>query len=188
MKKLLVLLLVFIFLCNLNVVKCKGINKIKVDIKGAVVNPGVYEIDSNSRVMDLILASGGLRIDADTSYLNLSKQLFDEDVIIIYTTYEIKEMINGDTSIKIIEKECVCPKIDNSACIKNVIVNVKSNLININTASLEDLMTLPGIGESKANSIIEYRKTNTFNKIEDLINVKGFGEKMFEKIKNNITT
>ena len=101
--------------------------KIKIDIKGAVLNPGVYELTSNSRVNDAIEISGGLTQDADTSVINLSKNLTDEMVIIVYTKDEIKEMLKGDTSIKYIEKECVCPKLENDACIDNVVDNKPNN-------------------------------------------------------------
>lgn len=181
---------------------------IKVDIKGAVNNPGVYELEENTRVSDAINVSGGLRSDADTSLINLSKLLKDEMVVIIYTKDEIKSMQKGNTTIKYIEKECICPAVNNDACIdENTITNNSSNdtksstsnnssnttseikfPISINTASADELTNIPGIGEKKAQAIVEYRNTNgNFNSIEEITNVSGIGNSTFEKIKEYIT-
>ena len=73
---------------------------IKVDIKGAIVKPGLYELEAGSRVQDVIEKSGGLNVDADTSMINLSKLLEDEMVIIIYTKDEIRQFEEGNTAIK----------------------------------------------------------------------------------------
>ena len=168
--------------------------KIKVDIKGAVKNPGVYEVEENSRVSDVIKISGGLTKDADTSVINLSKNVVDEMVIIIYTKDEINEMKKGSTSIKYIEKECICPKLENDACIENSIDNVPDNnssstsgKISLNNASLDELMTLNGIGEKKAQAIIEYRKKHSFKSIEEILEVDGIGTVTYEKIKDRLT-
>lgn len=165
-----------------------------VDIKGAVVNPGVYQLSNDSRVSDAIKISGGLTKEADTSSINLSKNLLDEMVIIIYTKAEIAEMKKGNTSIKYVDKECICPKITNDACVSNPVTNKpeendkSSSLININTAGLTELMSLSGIGESKAKAIVEYRKINgNFKTTEDIMNVSGIGTAVFEKIKTSIT-
>lgn len=170
-------------------------SKIQVDIKGAINKPGVYELEADSRVGDAIEASGGLTIDADTSMINLSKNLEDEMVIIIYTTAEIKEMRSGSTSVKYIENECICPSISNDACIDNIVSNNDGNKtetvtgkISINKGTLKDLMTLSGIGESKAKAIIAYREENGgFKTIEEITKVSGIGTSTFEKIKNDIT-
>ena len=167
---------------------------VKVDIKGAVKNPGVYEVDENSRVSDVIEISGGLTNEADTSVINLSKNVIDEMVIIIYTKDEIEEMKKGSTSIKYIEKECICPKLENDACIENSIDNVPDNnssstngKISLNNASIDELMTLEGISEKKAQAIIEYRKKHSFKSIEELLEVDGIGTTTYEKIKDRLT-
>lgn len=167
--------------------------KYMVDIKGAVNSPGVYQLDSNLTVNDAIKIAGGLTKDADTSIINLAKKITDEMVIIIYTKEEVKNSNVVDTVIKIVEKECICPNIQNDGClnddIKDNISNKDEKLVNINTATLEELETISGIGESKAKSIIEYRQKNgLFEKIEDIMNVEGIGESLYEKIKIYITT
>lgn len=153
--------------------------KVIVDIKGMVVNPGVYEVDSNLRVNDVIELAGGLLEGADTSYINLAKIVTDEMTIIIYSNEEVLE--------KYKKENCICEEcnIVNNACI-----NIEDNnkLININTASLEELQSIDGIGESKAKSIISYREEHgLFNNIEDIKSVSGIGESLFEKIKIYIT-
>lgn len=171
------------------------INIIKVNIKGAVVNPGVYELDSNSRVEDAINISGGLTENADTSIINLSRKLNDESVIIIYTKEEVKKIKSGNVVIQYIEKECNCPEYENSACIDpDTLINDNSNeddsnnKISLNKATLKELQTLSGIGESKAKAIIEYREKNgLFKSIEEIKKVKGIGDAVFNKIKENIT-
>ncbi len=173
------------------------LDRIRVDIKGAIKNPGVYEIDKDSRVIDLINIAGGLLNNADTSLINLSKVLSDEMVIYIYTKEEVKNSNIVNTVIKVIEKECVCPNIQNDGCINDKIedtINNKeqddneiNNLININTASLDELMTIPGIGKQKAEAIIKYRKENPFKKVEDITNVNGIGNSLYESIKAYIT-
>lgn len=168
---------------------------IKVDIKGAIVKPGLYELEAGSRVQDVIEKSGGLNVDADTSMINLSKLLEDEMVIIIYTKDEIRQFEEGNTAIKYIEKECICPTIENDGCIdqNHVETNEPSaentnTKISLNRATLQELLTLPGIGEVKAQAIIDYRQENgNFNSIDELKNVKGIGDSTFEKLKDYIT-
>lgn len=169
---------------------------IKVDIKGEINASGVYELKSGERVSDLIEKAGGLTKNADTSLLNLSKILKDEMVVIIYSKAEVKKLKEGK------EKECECPK-ENDACITNeadeILITKKQQTgketkgqtagkISINTATIEELQTLTGIGEAKAKAIINYRLENgNFKTIEDLKNVNGIGDAVYEKIKDNIT-
>lgn len=165
-----------------------------VDIKGAIKNPGVYIVDNNYNVNDVINLAGGLNKDADTSLINLAKKVTDQMVIIIYTKEEVKNSNIVNNVIKVVEKECVCPNIQNDSCINdkiedNITNSTNNNLININTATKEELETISGLGESKANSIIRYREEHgNFNSIEDIKNVSGIGETLYEKIKIYITT
>jgi competence protein ComEA len=175
---------------------------IRVDIKGAVSKPGVYSLEEGSIVDDAIKLAGGVNKNANTKEINLSKKLKDEMVIVIYTNSEIQEF--KDKQTKVTEKECICDQDINDVCVKESYTNyysfnsgsqisiskqesVITGLININTASLEELLSLPGIGESKAKAIIEYRKENRFEVIEDIMKVSGIGQSVFDKIKENIT-
>ena len=160
----------------------------KVDIKGQVENPGVYEVKSNFRVMDVIQLAGGLKQNANTDFLNLSKKVMDGDVIWVYTEEEINKLKEGKTVVEYIEKECNCPDVSNSACATDKNSDKENNTkVNLNTASLEELMSLTGIGESKATLIIEYRNTKPFSTIEDIKNISGISDKVYEKIKDYIT-
>lgn len=135
------------------------INYIYVDIKGAVKNPGVYKVSENFRVFHVVELAGGVLDNSDTKSVNLAAKLTDE--LIIYIPYYNESSLTSDTN---------------------------NTLVNINTASLEELMTLTGIGEVIANNIIKYRtEVSIFKNIEDLKNCSGIGDAIFEKIKNFIT-
>lgn len=192
-------------------------SKIKVEIKGMVLNPGVYELESNKRVNDLIEVSGGLLENANTNYLNLSKKLKDEMIIIVYSNDEINSFKeNKNSNYENIKIECNCPDTINNACMdigdishednityennsenknsnsenKNLDSNISDidSKISINDADEENFTKISGIGSSKAKSIIEYRKQNgNFKTIEDIMNVSGIGKSLFEKIKDYIT-
>ena len=164
-----------------------SVDEIYIDIKGSVANPGVYKLNSDARVMDAIEASGGITADANTRFINLSKKLYDGDVIVIYSNKEIKEA--QKEKVVYIDTPCVCEEVKNDACYKEEGEENKSNdKININTASLEELKTLAGIGEAKAKSIIDYRNNNgNFKSIEDIKKVNGISESIYAKIKENIT-
>jgi competence protein ComEA len=194
MKKIILTILILINIyALLNLTNIITINKpIKVEIKGEVENPGVYTLRENSRVEDL-LKKVKLKKTASLKFNNLSKKLKDEDVVIIYSDQEIKNFQNGNTAIRYIEKECVCPSIANISCFDSAVTNLdgiinQSGKVSLNSATIEELMTLPGIGEGKAKLIIEYRNTNNgFKEIDEIMNVKGIGEKVFEKLKAYLT-
>lgn len=175
-------------------------NKIYVDIKGAVKKPGVYEIESNYRVIDVVNVAGGFTKYADTSVINLGKKIKDQMVIIIYTKSEIASfkkknqiiLVNSDCPTT----ECICPDITNDACITTSTTTTnttqttttKSSKVSINTGTIDELQTLTGIGLTKAQAIIDYRTNNgNFTKLEDLLNVSGIGTSTYDKIKDYIT-
>jgi len=161
----------------------------KVDIKGAIKKPGVYEIDSESRIIDVIKQAGGLKDNADTSVINLSKKISDEMVIIIYTSSQVNKFTTVKKEEKIKIESCSnYNNLTNDGCIESNSNTTTASKISINKATIEELMSLSGIGEAKAKLIIEYRKQNgAFTKIEDIMNVTGIGQSLFDKIKNNIT-
>lgn len=154
--------------------KPKENTEIVVHITGCVINQGVYNLKANSRVNDLVKLAGGLCKDADLERVNLSSKLTDEMKIHIYKVGE------NDKS-DILDNQIVEPKS------QQTYPNSKTKKVNINTATIDELTTLTGIGETKAKEIIEYRKNNKFTKLEDLMNISGIGNKTFEKIKENIT-
>ncbi|MDU1925395.1 MAG: helix-hairpin-helix domain-containing protein [Staphylococcus epidermidis] len=133
--------------------------KIFIDIKGAVKHPNVYEMSSSNRVIDL-------------SQLNLSEKLVDQKLI-----YVPKK---GENSMKINSQQSTL----NSSDVK---INTNQPL-NLNSATEEQLKNIPGIGPSKAKEILNYREQNHgFNSIDDLMKIKGFGKKTFEKLKEHFT-
>jgi len=137
--------------------------KINVEISGSVLNPGVYELEINSIVEDLINISGGLSENADTNYLaknvNRAKKLEDQEKIYI-------------------------PSIGENQVLENQTTETVSGKININTASKTELESLNGVGPSTSEKIITNRP---YKSIEDIKKVSGIGDSLFEKIKNDIT-
>ena len=168
----------------------------QVDIKGEINNPGIYEVKEGSRVIDVIRLAGDLTSNADTSVLNLSKKVKDEMVIIVYSYDEVANFTETKEKEKIEQEACIKQsELINGACIgDSSLTNQEENSepsikISLNNATLEELMTLNGIGESKAKAIIAYRDTvGAFKSIEELKNVDGIGDTLFEQIKENITT
>ena len=147
------------------------INEMKVYISGEIGKEGVYEFEDGDRLDDLIKKAGGLTENANAKDLNLAMKLEDEMKIYIPSIYEISSVDTADT-IPIISSDSK----DSS-----------KDKININKASKEELMTLPNIGDKRADSILEYRESNTFETIEDIKNVNGIGEKFYQALKDLIT-
>lgn len=167
-----------------------------VDIKGAVKTPGVYEVNSNSIINDVIKLAGGLKSNASTKYINLSKKVSDEMVLMIYTNSEISKMSNPTNQVCEVSTEDITKCDGTSIIVSSSTVSGDSNSsisgasakISINNGTKEQLMTLSGVGESKALAIIEYRtKNNGFKSLEELMNVSGIGELAYNKIKDDIT-
>ncbi|MEG0577448.1 MAG: helix-hairpin-helix domain-containing protein [Bacilli bacterium] len=195
MKKIIIIILILInvyALRNMSKEVIKEENSLYVEIKGDVKKPGVYKLNSNARVEDLV-KKAKLNESSSTEFNNMSKKLNDEDVVIVYSQKEIEDFKNGNNAIKYVEKECVCPKIKNISCFNEAITNLdgvinKTGKVSLNSGTIEELMTIPFIGETKAKLIIQYRETNNgFKDIEDIMNVKGIGQNTFEKIKSYLT-
>lgn len=139
-----------------------------VDIKGEVKKPGVYQMKVGDRVKDAIDAAGGLTAEADSQKVNLAQRVEDQMVIVVPKVGEEAEAIPAGTTSKEVAKE---------------------GKVNINTATVEELKTLKGVGEKKAEAIIEYRKKNgSFKTKEDLMKVRGIGKKLFESFEERIVT
>lgn len=201
--------------------------KIKAEIKGEVISPGVYEFDEGSRLKDLIDAAGGFSKKAYYDNINLSMKLKDEMVVVVYDKDNINKKSgstnkpnnvnkssstnnNSSFSNKTNEKNIV-PEYNIDSSLENnesviekseskVVDEIKSNdnndnkntlvnkLVNINTAGIKELSTLTGIGEAKAQKIIDYREANGgFKSIDEITKVKGIGKATYEKFKANIT-
>ena len=152
-----------------------------VDIKGSVKKPGVYKVDKTSIVNDVIKLAGGFTKNAYTKNINLSKHVSDEMVIYVFNKKDFT------TTTEKNEVSCSTEVINYDNCITTTKEATKSDIVNINTASKEELMGISGIGASKADLIIAYRLEHKFSKIEDIMNVSGIGESLFEKIKKYIT-
>lgn len=140
-----------------------------VDVAGAVARPGVYSFPPGSRVQDAIQAAGGLLPDADPDLLNLAAPLKDGQIV------------------RVPHKSTASPGIP-EAIPGGVSAATPGGPVNINTASLQELDTLPGIGPVLSQRILDYRAANgPFGKVEDLQQVEGLGEVIFEKIKDLVT-
>ncbi len=160
-------------------------SKVYVDIKGSVKKPGVYQVPADSIVWDIVNLSGGFTKNAYTKNINLSQKVKDEMVIYVFSKSEMSKMNN---TVKT-DTACTTNVINYDNCItteKNA-TETSTSLVNINTATKEELMNVSGIGVSKADSIIAYRIKTPFSKIEDIMNVSGIGESLFDKIKKYIT-
>ena len=167
--------------------------KYYIDIKGFVKKPGVYEVTADNIVNDCIKLAGGLLKNADTTTINLSKKVSSEMVIYIPKKEEVIKTIPNTTVTKDQERPNDAVVSDNNK--SNSSISKDNNtqtpnrtLVNINTATIQELTTLSGIGDAKAQDIIDYRTLNgNFKTIEDIKNVSGIGEALYAKIKDYIT-
>ncbi len=146
-----------------------------VYVCGAVYQPGVYTFLEGARVCDLFEAAGGLTEDAATDYWNQARVLVDGEMYYVPTMQEAQERQLSGLDVSS----------NNSSGSENT--DDTNGKINLNTASLEQLMEIPGIGESKAKAILNYRETNGgFSSIEEVMNIEGIKEGVFSKMKEYI--
>lgn len=145
-----------------------AVQEVVVDVKGAVLSPGVYALSSDERVIDALEKAGGLREEAATEAINLAQKLTDGMVIYVPTREEVGE--NQGVSFTISPPP-----------------GQGTGKININLASVEELQKLPGIGPARAQAIVRYREEHgPFQSLEELTNVSGIGPKILENIKDQI--
>lgn len=143
-----------------------------VYVCGAVNASGIYELPEGSRLYEAIAMAGGFSTDADPAYHNLARSIADGERIYILSYAETREL----TTEQQVSGEAGIPE------------KTTNGLINLNTATAEQLMELPGIGEARASDILAYRaKIGQFTDVEEIMNVSGIGEAMFGKIKDKIT-
>ncbi|MCR5421873.1 MAG: helix-hairpin-helix domain-containing protein [Lachnospiraceae bacterium] len=165
-----------------------AISRVTVYVCGAVVNPGVYTLDPEARIVDAVEMAGGMNEEADPDYINQALLLTDGTRIYIPTRSETSEL----SPLKEYGQASVNPGAGGVPG-KQVLSSQgqdenSAGIVNINTGSLQELMTLPGIGEAKAGLIIEYRESNGgFARIEDIMKINGIKEGMFNKIKDRIS-
>lgn len=137
-----------------------------VYVCGEVVNPGVYELTSGMRICDAVDAAGGLTKKASRDYWNLAEELTDGQMLYFPTAEEAK-------------------KREKSAAEPGATADGK---VNINTADISQLLTIPGIGQTRAEAVLAYRQENgNFQSIEDIMKVSGIKNGLFEKMKDYIT-
>ena len=147
-----------------------------VDIKGEVLRPGVYEFSCESRIQEVIKKAGGFTEEADETKINLAQKITDQMQIIVPNLHSKQE--GGVT-----EGNSEKGNLSNTTP-----SNSKQGTVNINTATLEELQTIKGIGKKKAEAILQYRKEHgAFRTKEDLLQVKGIGKKALEAIESQVT-
>ena len=147
-----------------------------VDIKGEVLRPGVYEFSCESRIQEVIKKAGGFTEEADETKINLAQKISNQMQIIVPNLHSKQE---GGVTEGNFEK-------GNSS--NSTPSNSKQGTVNINTATLEELQTIKGIGKKKAEAILQYRKEHgAFRTKEDLLQVKGIGKKALEAIESQVT-
>ena len=151
---------------------------IYVDVTGAVKAPGVYTLPAGSRVFEAIALAGGAREDASLENLNQAGLLQDGQQIRVYTEEEAAQMAQQGS----------LPSLPGAEAAAGQKEGQEASKVNINTAGKDELMTLTGIGETRAEAILAYRQeTGGFQAPEDLMQVEGIKEKTFEKLKDQIT-
>lgn len=147
-----------------------------VDVKGEVLRPGVYEFSCESRIQEVIKKAGGFTEEADETKINLAQKITDQMQIIVPNVQSKQEGgVTEENSGK-------------GSSTNTSVSNSKQGTININTATLEELQTIKGIGKKKAEAILQYRKEHgAFRTKEDLLQVKGIGKKALEAIESQVT-
>lgn len=161
----------------------EDVTNISIYICGAVNTSGVYEVPTGTILNDVIVMADGFNDNAATDYINLVYEL-RSNVSIYIPTYD--EIPGGGYDDGIIYRTDSDDFLWGTGSNNTNLETATNGLVNINTASQDELMTLPGIGESTAVAIITYREDASFERIEDIMNISGIGESKFNRIRNLI--
>lgn len=166
--------------------------EIAVHVCGCVNNPGVYTLCTGARINDAVAAAGGFTPEADVNYLNLAGFLRDGVKVYVPSVDETKDLgQDGRISFDAAGEGAVSSSMTGADVVSSGMIgigaDVDDGLVNINTATRDELMTLPGVGESKADAIIKYREENGgFETISQIMNISGIKDGLFNKIKDKI--
>lgn len=162
----------------------KKISLCYVHIDGAVLHPGVYGVQTGERVSDVIKQAGGLTEDANLDSVNLAMKVTDEMKIVIPDCNSSSDENGLESTWVHVPDQSKNPTRDQNVPGQNE----DAFTVNINQATKEELMSLPSIGPSRAEEIINYRSDHPFKTIEEIKNISGIGEKTFEKLKHRLRT
>ena len=158
--------------------------QIYVDLGGEVNHPGVYEVSSGTRLFQVIEKAGGLKDSADTDSINQAEAVTDGQKIIIGSKDETSPYYTGSGYLQTTQHDAGT---EGGSSGKAVRETENGSVVNINLASMSELQLLPGVGPSTAQKIVDYRQQNgKFQRIEDIMNISGIGEKTFENLKDFI--
>ena len=159
-------------------------SQIYVDLGGEVNHPGVYEVSSGTRLFQVIEKAGGLKDSADTDSINQAEAVTDGQKIIIGSKDETSPYYTGSGYFQTTQYDAGT---EGGSSGKAVRETENGSVVNINLASMSELQLLPGVGPSTAQKIVDYRQQNgKFQRIEDIKNISGIGEKTFENLKDFI--
>jgi competence protein ComEA len=155
---------------------------VRVYVTGAVKRSDVYVLPAGSIVKDALLAAGGAAAEADLERINLAVQLYDQQQV--YVPYLGQET----PPAPLVSSAAPTPTAADAASVRSGSIDMETPLVNVNTASAEELETLPGIGPAFAQRILDYRTANgAFARVDDLVEVKGIGPATLDKIRDRVT-
>ncbi|KRN61951.1 helix-hairpin-helix domain-containing protein [Pediococcus inopinatus] len=172
---------------------------IYVDVKGAVKHPGIFKVKTSMRVDDAINLAGGMQKTADRKHINLAQRLTDQQVIYVPIRGEIKGAATGTVDTEVVEEfagSASSGAANSAGEISDSSTSATSaggaaagnGTVNLNSATKEQLQTLTGVGEKKADQIIQYREAHgKFKGVEELKEVQGIGDKTFEALKPQLS-
>ncbi|PWG00677.1 helix-hairpin-helix domain-containing protein [Levilactobacillus bambusae] len=159
--------------------------RVFVDVKGAVKHPGLYEVRDDMRVMDAIQLAGGCTRSADQKHLNLAQRLTDQQVVYVPIKGEVKGPPAGQQNTADTKPSSVS---SSTASQSGQTSSGSGATVNLNQATKEQLMTINGVGDKKADKIIEYRQQHgSFKSVDDLKDVPGFGEKTVANLRSHLS-